>query len=112
LLAFYLKRRITDGLASSTGKSREREIAVLYPAEPTSTMKMRDSAPAIGLPLRTLMICFTIWLIATEVLVFDQVKFNARTELLEQTARALRGPEVVVPSRRPSDLSGAKMEIL
>ena len=75
-------------------------------------MKMKDAASAIGFPLRTLMVCFTIWLIATEVLVFDQVKFNARTELLEQAARALRGPEVAVPSERPSDLPGAKMENL
>jgi len=75
-------------------------------------MKMIDSASGIGFPLRTLMVCFTIWLIATEVLVFDQVKFNAKTELLEQAARALRGPEVVAPSRRTSDLPGAKIENL
>jgi hypothetical protein len=73
---------------------------------------MIDSAFGIGFPLRTLMVCFTIWLIATEVLVFDQVKFNAKTELLEQAARALRGPEVVAPSGRPSDLPGAKIENL
>jgi hypothetical protein len=75
-------------------------------------MKMQDSVSATGFPLRTLMVCFTIWLIATEVLVFDQVKFNAKTELLEQAARAFRGPEVVVPSERPSDLPGAKMKTL
>jgi hypothetical protein len=28
------------------------------------------------------MVCFTIWLIATEVLVFDQLKFDAKAELL------------------------------
>jgi hypothetical protein len=55
-------------------------------------------------PVRTLMVCFTIWLIATEVLIFDQVRFNARAELLEQAARALRGPEVMVPSQRPAHL--------
>jgi hypothetical protein len=64
-------------------------------------------------PLRTLMVCFTIWLIATEVLIFDQIKFDAKAELLEQAARALRGPEVMVPPERPSNLpSGAKMERL
>ena len=62
-------------------------------------MKMIDSPRAF--PLRTLMVCFTIWLIATEVLMFDQAKFNARTELLQQAARALRGPEVVTPTERP-----------
>lgn len=53
-------------------------------------------------PLRTLMVCFTIWLIATEILVFDQARFNANAELLQQAARALRGPEVLVPSERPT----------
>jgi hypothetical protein len=75
-------------------------------------MKMKDAASAIGFPLRTLMVCFTIWLIATEVLVFDQVKFNAKTDLLEQAARALHGPEVVVPSERRSNLPSARMENL
>ena len=64
-------------------------------------------------PLRTLIVCFTVWLITTEVLVFDQFKFDAKAELLEQATRALRGPQVMVPSERPSNLpSGAKMERL
>jgi len=64
-------------------------------------------------PLRTLMVCFTVWLIATEVLIFDQIKFDAKAELLEQAARALGGPQVMVPTERPSNLqSGAKMERL
>jgi hypothetical protein len=59
------------------------------------------------------MVCFTIWLIATEVLIFDQVKFNARIELFEQATRALHGPQLLVPTERPSDLPGdAKMEKL
>jgi hypothetical protein len=66
-----------------------------------------------SLPLRTLMVCFTIWLIATEVLVFDEIKFNANAELLEQTARALRGSQVLVPRERPSNLpDDTKMEKL
>jgi hypothetical protein len=64
-------------------------------------------------PLRTLMVCFTAWLIVTEVLIFDEVKFNANAALLEQAARALRGPQVVVPSERsPNFPSGAKMQKL
>jgi hypothetical protein len=74
-------------------------------------MKMIEFPRAF--PLRTLMVCFTTWLIATEILVFDQVRFNANAELLQQAARALRGPEVVVPSERPSDFpSDAKMHKL
>jgi hypothetical protein len=64
-------------------------------------------------PLRTLMVCFTAWLIATEVLIFDEVKFNAKAELLEQAARALRSPQIIVPSERaPSFPSDAKMHKL
>ena len=56
-------------------------------------------------PLRTLMICFTIWLIATQAMIFDQAKFVERAQLLEQTARSLGAPQVVVPSERPSHSS-------
>jgi len=61
-------------------------------------MKISESPKPF--PLRTLMVCFTIWLIATEILVFDQVRFNVNAELLQQAARALRGPEVVAPTER------------
>lgn len=56
-------------------------------------------------PLRTLIVCFTVWLITTELLVFDQVKFDAKAELLEQVTRALRGPQVTVPAQRPAERS-------
>jgi hypothetical protein len=74
-------------------------------------MKMNESLTPF--PLRTLMACFTIWLIATEILVFDQLKFDAKAELLNQAARALRGSQLMAPSERPSNLSGdAGMEKL
>jgi hypothetical protein len=64
-------------------------------------------------PLRTLMVCFTIWLIATEIIIFDQIKFNTRIELLEQATRAIRGPQLLVPMERPPNLPGAaRMEKL
>ncbi|HET6887963.1 MAG TPA: hypothetical protein VFH87_08570 [Candidatus Udaeobacter sp.] len=64
-------------------------------------------------PLRTLMVCFTIWLIATEVLIFDQIKFSIRIEALEQAARAMHGSQLLVPTQRPSNIPGdAKMEKL
>src|SRR5262249_4761604 len=58
-------------------------------------LRMRSSstrgvAAAVGghrpFPFRTLIVCFTIWLIATQAMIFDQVKFDARTQLLEQAA--------------------------
>ena len=73
-------------------------------SEPGVAMAARQA-----FPLRTLMVCFTVWLIATEVLVFDQIKFDAKAELLEQAARALHTPQVLVPTERPN---GAKMERL
>src|SRR2546423_1737869 len=66
-----------------------------------------------GFPLRTLVVCFTVWLIATELLVFDQIKFDTRTHLLEQAARGFHGAEVIVPNERPSHVpSGANMQTL
>jgi hypothetical protein len=63
-------------------------------------------------PLRTLMICFTAWLIATEVLVFDEVRFYANAALFEQAARALHGPQVVIPSDRPNSEGTIRMQNL
>jgi len=64
-------------------------------------------------PFRTLLVCFTVWLIATEVLIFDQIKFNIRIEALEQATRAMRGSQLLVPTERPSNIPGdAKMEKL
>lgn len=64
-------------------------------------------------PFRTLLVCFTVWLIATEVLIFDQIKFNIRIEALEQATRAMRGSQLLVPTERPSNIPGdAKMQNL
>ena len=64
-------------------------------------------------PLRTLIVCFTIWLIATQAMFFDQLKFKERAQLLEETARSFGAPQVVVPDQRPSNLSsGAKVQRL
>jgi hypothetical protein len=67
---------------------------------------MNTNESRTRVPLRTLMVCFTIWLVATEVLVFDQLKFNAKAELLDQAEPALRGSQLVVPSERPSNPPG------
>jgi hypothetical protein len=59
------------------------------------------------------MVCLTIWLIATEFIVFDQLKFDAKVDLLDQAARALGGSHLAVPSERPSNATGdASMEKL
>ena len=73
-------------------------------------MKMNESSTPF--PLRTLMVCFTMWLIATEVLVFNQMNFNAKAELLEQAARAFHAPDVIVPNDRPSERQGATTQNL
>ena len=54
--------------------------------------------------LCTLIVCFTIWLIATQAMIFDQVKFVERVHLLEEATRALGGPQVVVPNEPASNL--------
>jgi hypothetical protein len=64
-------------------------------------------------PLRTLMVCFTIWLIATQAMIFDQVRFETGIHLLEQSAQSFGGPQVVVPNERPSNpTTGANLETL
>ena len=64
-------------------------------------------------PLRTLIVCFTIWLIATQAMIFDQLKFNERAHLLEQSAQSFGAPQVVVPNEQPSNLpSDAKVQRL
>jgi hypothetical protein len=78
------------------------------PSPPGAAISRRNS-----FPLRTLMVCLTIWLVATEVLIFDQIKFNVRIDLLEQATRAIRGPQPLAPPERSSNLPGvAKMENL
>jgi hypothetical protein len=78
----------------------------------------RDAvAAAVGsrgrFPLRTLMVCLTVWLIATQAMFFDQLKFKERAQLLEETARSFGAPQGVVPDQRPSNLpSGAKVQRL
>lgn len=120
----YLERGIKDSLASGSTESREREIALLSRAQLSLKMKTsefsltpEDGAVAVSqrrsFPLRTLMICFTIWLVATEILIFDQIKFNVRAELVEQATRAIHGSRLLVPTERPSNLPGdTKMEKL
>jgi hypothetical protein len=82
--------------------------SLIASADPLAAVPFRSS-----FPFRTLMICFTVWLIATEVLIFDQIKFNVRAELLEQATRAIHGSQVLVPTERPTNLPGAaKMEKL
>ena len=64
-------------------------------------------------PLRTLIVCFTIWLIATQAMFFDQLKFKERAQLLEETARSFGAPPVAIPNQRPSNLpSGATVQRL
>ena len=107
----YLERGITEDFASDTGKSCERAVATLDRPHLSLSMNTNESARLI--PLRTLMVCFTFWLISTEVIVSDQIKFNAKAELLDQATRALGGSRLTVPGERLSNLPGdAGMEKL
>ena len=112
----YVEWGIRDRLASGSRKSCERAIAGFSHAQLSCEMKTNESSTTLehsalaasnrrSFPLRTLMVCFTIWLVATEILVFDQIKFNAKAELLEQATRAIRGSQLVLPTERASSLS-------
>jgi hypothetical protein len=73
------------------------------------------AAPAarVPFPFRTLMVCFTIWLIATQAMIFDQVKFETRVQLLEQAARSFGSLQPVVPNERLSNpTTGVKAQRL
>src|SRR5215467_7141543 len=64
-------------------------------------------------PHRTLIVCFTIWLIATQAMIFDQLKFNERAHLFEQEARSFGAPQAVFPNEPPSNLpSGVNLQRL
>jgi hypothetical protein len=56
-------------------------------------------------PFRTLIVCFTMWLIATQAMIFDQIKFDERAHSLEQNARSLGAPQLVIPNEQPSNVS-------
>jgi hypothetical protein len=83
--------RITSNRASRTGTSPSGPVAA-------------DVATRQPFPVRTLMVCFTIWLIATQAMIFDQIKFDERAQLLDRATRSLGGPQVVVPSEPPLNL--------
>jgi hypothetical protein len=60
-----------------------------------------------------LIVCFTIWLIATQAMVFDEIKFKTRADLLDQTVQTLGESHVVVPNERPRNPpTGAKLQTL
>jgi hypothetical protein len=63
-------------------------------------------------PFRTLIACITVWLIATQAMIFDQAKFETRVHLLEQAARPLGGPQVVVPNEPSSNLPNGALQRL
>ena len=64
-------------------------------------------------PRGTLIVCLTIWLIATQAMIFDQLKFDERAHLLEQAARSFGAPQAVIPNQPPSNLpSGANVQRL
>ena len=69
--------------------------------------KVGNDAAAIAsrrpFPLRTLIVCFTIWLIATQAMILDQIRFETRVHLLDQAAQSLGQFHLVVPNEQPSN---------
>jgi len=104
--------RCSEAIDAADRTEREPELdrAINNRILRTRSSSSRGAAAAVAghraFPFRTVIVCFTIWLIATQAMIFDQVKFDVRTQLLEQTARSLGAPQVVVPTERPPHLSG------
>jgi hypothetical protein len=86
----------------------EADRITTNPASRTENSPRGPVAAAVAtrqpFPVRTLMVCFTIWLIATQAMIFDQIKFDERAQLLDRATRSLGGPQVVVPSEPPLNL--------
>src|SRR5262249_13598024 len=118
------------GMKTNQYRGDSEPFSVLYPASDTvdrtdqgADLDRAGNSPTGAVasavasrgpfPLRTLMVCFTIWLIATQAMFFDQLKFKERAQLLEETARSFGMPQVVVPNQQPSNLpSGASVQRL
>ena len=79
---------------------------VAAPCEAHLSFIMNTSESRKGFPLRTLMVCVTVWLVATEVLVYDLSKFDAKAQLLDEVTRGLRGADITAPGEQSSNLSG------
>ena len=99
--ASMLPYSATDAKAPADTDRAVSDPILLRGNSPSGTVGASVRRP---FPLRTLMVCFTIWLIATQAMIFDQIKFDERTQLLEQTTRSLGAPQMAVPSERPSTL--------
>jgi len=78
---------------------------------PSGTVTAAIASPG-PFPVRTLIVCFTIWLIATQAMIFDQARFETRVHLLEQAAQPLGEPQVVVPNERSSNLTNGAVHRL
>jgi hypothetical protein len=86
-----------------------RVFGVSY--SPSEAVAVMTSRGRFTLP--TLIVCFTIWLIVTQAMIFDQLKFKERAHLFEQAARSFGAPQAVVPNEPPSNLpSGVNLQRL
>jgi|RhiMetdeSRZDD1v2_1073273.scaffolds.fasta_scaffold250621_3 hypothetical protein len=113
---FSVRYSANDTLESTDlGPERDRQgyNRVLRIGNSPSAAVASAIASRGAFPLRTLIVCFTIWLIATQAMIFDQIKFDERVHLLEQQARSLGVPQVLVPNEPASNLpTGAKAQRL
>ena len=61
-------------------------------------------------PHRTLIVCLTIWLIATQAMIMDKAKFETRVRLLEQSAQLFSPPQAALP-KEPSSIPPSKAKV-
>jgi hypothetical protein len=109
----YSTNETVDGTDQGPELERESDNRVFGVGNSPSSDVAASIARRGPFPRRTLIVCFTIWLIATQAMIFDQLKFNERADLLEREAGSLGGPRVVIPNEWSSNLpSGEKVQRL
>jgi len=100
----YSANDTVERTAQESKLDRAAHNRVLKVANSPSDAVAAPIADRKPFPLRTLMVCFTIWLIATQAMIFDQIRFDERVHLLEQETRSLGVPQMTVPYELQSKL--------
>jgi hypothetical protein len=110
----YLADEVVDRTDQEPEHNRTRHNPVFTVGNSQAAGTLTAAAATRGpFPLRTLMVCITIWLIATQAMILDQVKFETRVHLLEQATSSFGGRQPVVPneplSNPPNDVKAQRL---